>query len=354
MNANILRTCSANGLPSRSARLLFLGMLLMACGCAAVANPIADGIPVKQLPDEFRGKSRETLKQIPLTYLRQQPINDHKVGPGDILGIGIENVLGEPKQALPVTTNSQTGQPPSLGFPIVVQDDGTIALPYVDPIKVEGMTLIEDVLNALTRSGGLPGTDAKNEVIIYKKNPRKGSTDSIIRIPLRIKPGEKAPFAPEDILLDNGDIVALESRDAEVFYTAGLIGSAQYPLPRDYDLDIVQAIAQVRGTLLQGGFGQAQFVANVLSPGLGGPSPSLVSVLRKTASGKQLTIRIDLNKAFKDPRERILVQPGDIIVMQEKPGESVARYLYQTFRYTFVGRILQGNDATVDVNGIFP
>ena len=31
---------------------------------------------------------------------------------------------------------------------------------------------------------------------------------------------------------------------------------------------------------------------------------------------------------------RILILPGDILVLQERPGESVGRYLSQTFRQT--------------------
>jgi hypothetical protein len=89
-----------------------------------------------------------------------------------------------------------------------------------------------DVLNALNRSGGLPGTDAKNEVIVQRK-PRRGKPPETIRIPLRLRPGEPVPFRPEDVILNSGDTVIVEARTAEVFYTAGLLGSGQYPLPRD-------------------------------------------------------------------------------------------------------------------------
>ncbi len=405
-----------SGGPARrlSRAALLFASLILGPGCAAVSNPVADGIPARMLPDELRGKSREGLKPIPLTMLRQKPIEVHTVGAGDILGIAIENVTGERNAIPPVRLDAQGGSP-AIGYPILVQDDGTISLSYVPPIKVEGLTLVEvkekirktyvtadilnankeriivslyqarkfhvlvmredggtagvqagptfgvgspvigaskkgtgypldlligenDVLNALAKTGGLPGTDAKNEVTIYKKKKKNGE-QNVIHIPLRMRQGETPPFNPEDVILDNGDIVYLESRDTEVFYTAGLIGTGQYPLPRDTDLNIIQAITQVRGPLLNGGFGQAQFVANSINSGLGQESPSLVSVLRKTASGRQLTIRIDINNAWRDPRERILVLPGDIIVLQEKPGEAVARYGYQTFRISFTGLI---------------
>src|SRR5262249_55787987 len=99
-----------------------------------------------------------------------------------------------------------------------------------------------DVLNALTQSGGLPGTDARNEVLVQRK-PKRGQPPEVIRIPLRLRPGEPVPFRAEDVVLRSGDTVTVEARNAEVFYTAGLLGSGQYPLPRDYDLDVIQAIA---------------------------------------------------------------------------------------------------------------
>ena len=55
-------------------------------------------------------------------------------------------------------------------------------------------------------------------------------------------------------------------------------------------------------------------------------------MLRKVSATQQIPIRVDLNRAFIDPRERILIQPGDIIVLQERPGEAVGRYLSQTLR----------------------
>src|SRR5262249_11651021 len=113
-----------------------------------------------------------------------------------------------------------------------------------------------DVLNALTRTGGLPGLDALNEVVIERgalsdfSDPEAvrraveacpppgaaaGGWDAVrrVRIPLRMRPGEPPPFRPEDIVLQTGDIVFIEARDTEVFYVAGLLGSSQVPLPRD-------------------------------------------------------------------------------------------------------------------------
>jgi len=202
-----------------------------------------------------------------------------------------------------------------------------------------------DVLNALTRSGGLPGTDAKNEVLVQRR-PRRGQPPEVIRIPLRLRPGEPVPFRPEDVILGPGDTVTVESRNAEVFYTAGLLGSGQYPLPRDYDLDVIQAIATVRGPMISGGFIQGAFGGSVSNGGLGNPSPSLVTVLRQTCAYGQIPIRVDLNRAFRDRRERIRILPGDIVVLQETPEEAVTRYLTSVFRLNFLGDYLSAPKAT--------
>ncbi|QVL31161.1 polysaccharide biosynthesis/export family protein [Telmatocola sphagniphila] len=420
--------------PARLAILLFAGfMASLGSGCAAITNPVADGIPVRRLPPEIlETESRANLIPIDLTLLRQKQPEKHIIDGGDILGIFIENVIGERNQLPPVRISDVPGVAPAIGYPFVVSEDGTVTLPYVDPIDVKGLsvpeaqlkikklytdkeilkagfervfvTLIQprevkvtvfredggatgavsqtlfgqygsvlgtskrgssydlklpayqnDVLTALSKTGGLPGTEVKNEVIIYRKNKTlKDGSPLVQRIPLKVRPGDSPKIKTEDIILENGDAIYLEARDAEVFYTAGLIGAGQYQLPRDYDLDIVQAIAQVRGPLVNGGYTQNAFVAQSVNQGLGNPSPSLVSVIRKLPNNQQLNIRVDLNLAMKDPRERIMVQPGDLIVMQETSGEALARYFSGIFRLNFAGTIIKQTDLNSSISGVAP
>jgi hypothetical protein len=224
-----------------------------------------------------------------------------------------------------------------------------------------------DVLNALTRTGGLPGLDAENEVIIQRGSSagfadaeavrrcldlqagghvggQDGDSSNWVRIPLRLRPGESPPFRPEDVVLRNGDIVFIEARDTEVFYTAGLLLPRQYPLPRDYSLDVIEAIGYTQGPLNNGGIGVNNLSGNLLANGIGFPSPSLLTVLRRTPGGGQIPIRIDLNKALRDRRERVLVQPGDILVLQETPLEAGTRYFTDVFHLNFLGTIIRQQD----------
>ena len=70
----------------------------------------------------------------------------------------------------------------------------------------------------------------------------------VVRIPLRSYPGEPLPFAPADVILQDGDVVYIESRTDDFFYTSGLFGGGQYQLPRDYDLDALGAVAIVQAS----------------------------------------------------------------------------------------------------------
>jgi len=214
-----------------------------------------------------------------------------------------------------------------------------------------------DVLNALGRSGGPPGLDAYNAVIVEHKSrvARRVNPDGtvtacpggphIVRIPLRVPPGEVPPFSPEDVILDNGDVVYLEARDQERFYAGGLLPPGEYVLPRDYDLDVVRAVAFVRGPLLNGAFGGSNLSGRLVEPGFGGPSPRLLTVLRKLPDGHEVALEVDLFRALHDPSVNILVQPGDLLILQDTPAQGVARFfgwlldrLYFNFGFQTISR----------------
>jgi protein involved in polysaccharide export with SLBB domain len=458
----------------RLAGALLLFALAAGSGCAALSNPVANGIPVRRVPPELLGESKAGLQRLPLTLLQQPPPPAYKLAAGDVLGVWIEGVLGEKGQPPIVTErrtqtdSSRSGQTtqeyPAMGYPVPVRANGTISLPLVPPIKVAGLTLEQaeaevfkaytevkkilkpdrqsvivtlqrprqyhilvirqdsavapgqtgagmgttgarsvgflltlgggargarrgegytldlpayqnDVLNALARSGGLPGTDAADEIIIERgsfqgEQGRQELVNSLlacpgsdplalapgtqrIRIPLRYRPGQPLTIRPEDVILQTGDIVFIESREAEVFFAAGLLPSGEYPLPRDTDLDVVQAILRIGGPVLISGLSTANLTGQFIIPGLGFPRPTLVNIIRPTPGGKQVVIRVDLDRALRDPRERILIQPRDLLVLQERPQEALGRYLYEILafplRYTFANSPLWFGQLSTNV-----
>src|SRR5438270_13783594 len=109
--------------------LLLAALAGLSGGCAAITNPVADGIPVRRRPEEIFPRPREELKTIPLTLLRQPPPAAYLLAPGDVLGVYIENLLGDKAGAPPVRMTETGNQPPAIGYPIPVLENGTISLP---------------------------------------------------------------------------------------------------------------------------------------------------------------------------------------------------------------------------------
>ncbi|MCY3007983.1 MAG: polysaccharide biosynthesis/export family protein [Planctomycetota bacterium] len=223
-----------------------------------------------------------------------------------------------------------------------------------------------DVLNALMESGGLPGVNARNEVKILRASradqrrrdefvqqfyqqyycnpdpcgcpPPLPEDPSILKIPLRLPPGAIPEFGIEEVVLEDGDIVYIESRDAEVFYTGGLLPGGEFKIPRDYDLDVLTAMALSGGGISRqqngGGGGGGGGGMGGLGGLIGQVPPGMLYVLRKTPCNGQITISVDLAKANVDPRERILVQPGDILILRYKPSEEIINFSLGAF-FTF-------------------
>ncbi|WP_052031593.1 polysaccharide biosynthesis/export family protein [Novipirellula maiorica] len=416
-------------------------------GCSTLTQPI-DGVPANRLPPQFFAEPKNDLVPVDISLLSLEPPRDYQLAGGDILGVYIEGVLpfnppNAPPEPPPVNfPDAQSTLPPSIGYPIAVQDDGTLALPLIEPLRVEGLTLEQvreairdayidseilrpekarpivtiikertydvivvredtagrggsdeirgitdqsasgglvklaayqnDILHALVETGGLPGLTAKNEVKILRASkadqrkraqfvqqfyaqqqaarldpcacpPELPEDPSILRIPLRVKPGVVPNITAEDIELKDGDIVYIESRETEVYYTGGLLGGGEFPLPRDYDLDVVGAMAlagqglgatgnQAGGGGLAGG-----------ARGVGGVPPGLVYILRKTPCDGQVAIEVDLAKALNDPRQRPLIQAGDTIILQYKCEEELLNFGLGTF-FTFgISELLRGD-----------
>ena len=205
-----------------------------------------------------------------------------------------------------------------------------------------------DVLNALNKTGGMPSMMAKNEVIILRggfdevygadmlisnTNNNPGSyyvngNPNIVRIPLRARPGEQLPdLSQEDIILNNGDVVIVQSREAEVFYTGGMLQGGMYPIPRDFDLDVFGAMSMAGGSVAVAAGGTSGVKGNSVGSII---PPTRLLVIREV-NGYQRAIKIDMKKAMTDPNERILIQPNDLIMLEYTPSEVVLNMFLSTF-----------------------
>ena len=425
-----------------SATSLLATLLCICTGCTSLLSPVS-GVPANRLPPQFLAKPKNNLVEVDISRLRQQPPREYLVDADDVLGIYIEGVLGTADEPPPVTVPREGSDlPPSIGFPIPVREDGTLALPLITPLRVRGLTVTQienlirneytvenkilqpgkdriivtimkkrtyrvvvmrqdmgsgvnsqttgpgtvdrltrgftldlpaymnDVMHALAQTGGLPAQDAQNEIQILRSSlvdasrrdefirrwfsaelpdpclcrPPLPDDPAVVKIPLRLPPGQTPQFKPEDIILEDGDIIFIEGREREVFYTGGLLRGGEYALPRDYDLDVIGAMALVgqgvANPQIQGSSGnQGLGGFNVAS--IGGAPPSNLFILRRTPCGGQISIQVDLNRAVRDPSARPLVQAGDVLILQYKPVEEALNFGLGTF-FTFgIGRLLQ-------------
>jgi protein involved in polysaccharide export with SLBB domain len=348
------------------------------------------------------------MQKLTISRLGQLPPTIYQLAPGDVLGVYIENVLGKEGEAPPVHFPESGDQPPALGYPVPVREDGTLALPYIQPVRVEGLSLPQatealrsayfdaeilqpgqdnvivtlmrrreyrvtvireeaggrenitkrgtgksidlpayenDVLHALNETGGLPGMDARNEIIIIRGGFKDGRSwdqivaqlqscrqpcecppavpdaPNVVRIPLRYFPEQVPQFTEDDIILKTGDIVFIPSREEERYYTGGELQGGSHLLPRDYDLDVMGAMAEANGKLASGGSG-----LSLIGRGngrQGGIAPSRLIVIRKLPCGGQIPIEVDVNRAMLDESHRLLVQPEDTLILKYRLHEEI-------------------------------
>ncbi len=221
-----------------------------------------------------------------------------------------------------------------------------------------------DVLEALSQTGGLPGLNAKNEVVILRKAYSDEFSDydymsgtdtgyaqsqvarrynesgeiinlnsdlGVLRIPLRVGPNDAPPqLTSEDVTLYDGDVVYIQSREAEVYYTGGLIKGGVYPIPRDYDLDVMGAIATAGGTVgASAGSTQANGTGKV-----GSILPASRILVLREVNGRQYAIQIRQREMLRDPSQRILIEPNDVILVEYTPVELWFNMLYNTINFT--------------------
>ena len=202
-----------------------------------------------------------------------------------------------------------------------------------------------DVLHALSETGGMPGERARNEIVIFRGG-QSGNVDSlvqevnapvgqqgmgidqakIVRIPIEAEQGQFPNLTEEDITLYDGDVVYIKGREEEVFYTGGMLEGGRFPLPRDYKIDVLEAIA-IAGGSVSGSAG---------SSGIGRTSSILpatqVTVLRKCGC-EQTAIDVDLRYALADPSERVIIQPGDLIILEFRKRELITNTIAQAFTF---------------------
>ena len=142
-----------------------------------------------------------------------------------------------------------------------------------------------------------------------------------LRIPLRVRDCSQLNITERDVELNDGDIIFIQSRENEVFYTGGLLGGGQYNLPRDHDIDILEAISIAQGRNSGQDIGRSALNNDVTI------SASQAVILRKLPNGSQVPILVDLYRARKYRSERMLIEKGDYIILQYTKPEAIGAFI---------------------------
>lgn len=398
----------------------------------ASAQRIRNSVPAEQVPPAQLQQAPPVQSFPEITYLQAPKPQTYLLDSGDVLGVFLEGVLGQVGEAPPVhypPTSSRIG--PSLGYPIVVRENGTVSLPLVKPISVRGLSIQQaealiksrylgagssgkkiltgdsrvivtlqrertinvivvrqdnsdsmrprgrnqsgsgavfdrsdrsarlssvqlpayegDVFNALIETGGLPGVNAARDVRVYRSENQNGSSTQFrgngspfprsnssggafprsgfqppnyathpnhgsaggVSVPLH-RGTTDSFFDRRQSALSQGDVVVVEAKPTEVYYTGGLLRGGEHPLPRDKALTVFEAVALAGGPMTPtGGLGLSRL------------PPTELIVARNNGRNGQINIRVDLNRALNDPTQPILVAPGDYLFLQHKRAEQI-------------------------------
>lgn len=358
--------------------LSIVAVVLLTGGCYAPL--LSPGVSPRALPDSFRYPIRTLSPRLNYANLTISPPKDYLLGPNDILAITVPDLFpgaevrpltvqvmasGELQLPLiePINVQGknllevQQSITEAYSKGILAQPSVSVALAQKETVEVVVLGEVEapstvplpryqnDVGHALSAARGLT-RDAAEFVEIHRRiNPGQmppsgeqkpaeegdrpagapapllpGGDDyagprQILRIPLRGL--GRVSLTPQDITLEDGDVVFVPSREFEVFFVVGQLNvtnlvrftvgnkerelGAGLILPRERDIDVVTAVS----------------MAGYLDPI---DSPTTVTVQRRLPTGESMLIRVNLIKARSDPRETVIVKAGDIIYVNPDPA----------------------------------
>lgn len=351
----LLRRIEAWLITQRTGLVLLLLGVWMASGCASGA------VLAKNMPSQWQAATVSNAQTVDLTKLASPTMPQDLIVQGDVLKIDISSGFGRQENS------SQTSR---------VDESGQIVLPYVGPVSVAGLKLVEaeqairqatmdrelfrdpsitvtmsspkvnrvtvlgavnkqgpvelrpgssDLLQAITVAGGL-AKEAGTEVEILHPGFQPGTAPN--RSPavagdigegIRTASGELPvkPAGAQSIKVNlaslgkdgsgipsvtDGTVVWVEKRDPLPLKVDGLVRKpAHYDYPVGKNLQVLDAISMAGGT--------SSLIADkifVIRQIVGQPEPAL--------------IQVSYRKAKRDGHENILLQPGDIVSVEQTPA----------------------------------
>lgn len=310
------------------ALLSFFSIVAIACGSSPAVR-------VKTLPSAVVSRQDEVLDPA----LIDAEINEnepYRVGPGDTL---LVIVFGHPELAVGTYAGGATLSPTSRTAGLVIDNDGTIQLPLIGPVQVQGKTTLEvralleqrlatyvknpHVTVQVIFNGSIryyllgqfaePGIKFADRPMRLLEALALGGSVLLERASLRTtyvaRAGKRLPVNFRRLLMDGdmrqnirmqpGDtIVVPDNRNEQVFVFAGAAGGARGgPVPfANGKLDLLQALAAA-------GFGYRERAQGRLDQ---------VRIIRSEADRGQLFI-VDAERILEGEAAVFELAPGDVI-----------------------------------------
>ena len=199
----ITRTYALKNIDADSASVLLSNLL----GLSDAINPNVRIESVPHTNSLLAAGDEETLELIGNLILQVDnvPENDptlpYALDSGDVLGIFIDGILGGFNEQPPIH-QPVAGSEPAIGYPIRIEHDGTINLPFAGNVLLRGQTLAEarQTLHEKFKTGDKPVLTKQARIFVSLIRPRRFASvyDSTAPNPQKLSANEW-PRLPEDV-----------------------------------------------------------------------------------------------------------------------------------------------------------
>jgi protein involved in polysaccharide export with SLBB domain len=146
-------------------------------------------------------------------------------------------------------------------------------------------------------------------------NPKKAAPDEqIIRFDLT---SNDIRMRPDQLQLQNGDIVSVEKKKIRPFFVTGSVNKpGEFPMPTGRDIRVLEAVGMAGGILPTS-------------------DPNNALLIRRPEGKPPIVIRIELDRAGRYPQENLSLMEGDVIEVVEDAASRTRRTIRQFLRVGF-------------------
>ncbi|ODA28883.1 polysaccharide biosynthesis/export family protein [Planctopirus hydrillae] len=363
--------------PPQPTVVMFCVLLFGTIGYSGCSSP--NHFSARTLPPQLVAKKAENAQTLDLSKLATQYPSNELIGTGDVVEVTIAAGLGATEAVI---------------FPTRIGEDGTANIPVVGPVELAGMELSDaegaiasvavsrglyrqphvtvtmkrrrlnritvlgavnkpgvvelprdasDLLAAIVAAGNLSPTAGTHVEI---RNPEKGApsptrnSDPIARVSGQTEMGK-----PNDInagvgakktlqidlvsavkegrgteyRLEDGAVINVERHDYQPLQVIGLVTKpGKFDFPVGKDIHVLDAIA--------------------IAGGVSSKAANKIYVIRqRTDSSDPAVVTVSMQKAKSNGQENLLLQPGDVVSVEQTAATVMLDTITQVIRFTIGG-----------------